>query len=190
VVLSKSLLAVIVGVRRAVTTEEVAMALETVHGLEAGTFCVHCHKPEDFLLYFTSREDRDRVLRDEVLASPYFPLLLLPWPRRMHAASGGLYVHTEVEIEGIPANSWSLTTAETVLAPSAWVKRLHPLTRRHGHLQAHGLVFGPGHDSAGGGSPRHRARRTAISGGHGGANGGGGASTHQHLGISAARPRD
>jgi hypothetical protein len=119
VALSKSLLAVIIGVRRAVTTEEVAMALETVHGLEAGTFCVHCHKPEDFLLYFTSREDRDRVLRDEVLASPYFRLLLRPWSRRTHAASGGLCVHTEVEIEGIPANVWSLATAETVLAPSA-----------------------------------------------------------------------
>jgi hypothetical protein len=119
VVLSKSLLAVIVGVRRAVTTEEVAMALETVHGLEAGTFSVQCHKPDDFLLCFTSREDRERVPRDEVLASPYFRLLLRPWSRRTHAASGGLCVHMEVEIEGIPANVWSLATAETVLAPSA-----------------------------------------------------------------------
>lgn len=70
--LSRALLAVIVGVRRAVTTEEVAMALEDVYGLTPGTFSVHCHRPEDFLLFFAERADRDRVLGDGVLASPYF----------------------------------------------------------------------------------------------------------------------
>ncbi|KAK1630578.1 hypothetical protein QYE76_004893 [Lolium multiflorum] len=127
--LAKALLAVIVGVRRTVTAEEVAMALEDVHGLAPGSFSVHCHRPEDFLLYFASQVDRDRVLGDGVLASPYFRLLLRPWSRRTHAASGGLCVHTELEIEGVPANAWSLATAEAVLAPTAWVERLHPLTR-------------------------------------------------------------
>jgi hypothetical protein len=127
--LAKALLAVIVGVRRTVTAEEVAMALEDVHGLAPGSFSVHCHRPEDFLLYFASQGDRDRVLGDGVLASPYFRLLLRPWSRRTHAASGGLCVHTELEIEGVPANAWSLATAEAVLAPTAWVERLHPLTR-------------------------------------------------------------
>jgi hypothetical protein len=70
--LPRALLAAIVGVRRTVTTEE-------VQGLAPGSFSVHCHRPEDFLLYFATREDRDRVLRDEVLASPYFWLLLQPW---------------------------------------------------------------------------------------------------------------
>jgi hypothetical protein len=77
--LAKALLAVIVGVRCAVTTEEVAMALEDVHGLPAGSFSVHCHRPEDFLIFFARREDRDRVLGEEVIASPFFRLLLRPW---------------------------------------------------------------------------------------------------------------
>lgn len=127
--LAKALLAVIVGVRHTVTMEEVAMALEDVHGLAPGSFSIHCHRPEDFLLYFASQEDMDRVLGDGVLASPYFHLLLRPWSRRTHAASGGLCVHTELEIEGVPTNAWSLATAEAVLAPTAWVERLHPLTR-------------------------------------------------------------
>jgi hypothetical protein len=127
--LSKALLAVISGVRRTVTTEEVASVLEDVHGLVPGTFSVHCHRPRDFLLFFVVHEDRDRVLADGVLASPFFRLLLRPWSRRTHAASGGLCFHTEVEIEGIPANAWSLETAEAVLSPSAWLERLHPLTR-------------------------------------------------------------
>jgi hypothetical protein len=129
VALSKALLAVIVGVRREVTTEEVAMALEDAHGLAPGSYSVHCHRPEDFLLYFATREARDRVLADGVLASPFFRLLLRPWSWRTHVASGGLCVHTELEIEGVPANAWSLATAEAVLAPTALVERLHPLTR-------------------------------------------------------------
>jgi hypothetical protein len=127
--LSRALLAVIVGVRRTVTTEEVAAALEDVHGLPPGSFSVHCHRPEDFLVFFATREDRDMVLREEVLASPFFRLLLRPWSRRTHAASGGPCVHTELEIEGVPAHAWNLATAVAVLAPAAWVERLHPLTR-------------------------------------------------------------
>jgi hypothetical protein len=76
--LAKALLAVIIGVRRAVTTEEVAMALEDIHGLPKGSFSVHCHRPEEFLIFFARREDRDRVLADEVIASPFFRLLLRP----------------------------------------------------------------------------------------------------------------
>ncbi|KAK1662053.1 hypothetical protein QYE76_050212 [Lolium multiflorum] len=127
--LSIALLAVIVGVRRAVTTDEVAMALEDIHRLPPGSFSVHCHWPEDFLIFFATKEDRDMVLRDEVIESPFFRLLLRPWARRTHAASGGLCVHAELEVEGVPSNAWSMATAEAILAPSAWVERLHPLTR-------------------------------------------------------------
>jgi hypothetical protein len=118
--LSKALLAVIVGVRRTVTTEDVAMALEDVHGLPPGSFSVHCHRPEDFLIFFGTKEDQDTVLRDEVIASPFFRLRLRPWARRTHAASGGLCVHAEIEVEGVPANAWNLAMAEAILAPTAW----------------------------------------------------------------------
>jgi hypothetical protein len=128
-VLYRALLAVIVGNRRAVTTEEVAQGLEEVHDLAPGAFSVHCHMPEDFLIFFAAKEVRDRVLGEEVLSSPFFRLILRPWTRRTHAASGGLCVHAEVEIEGVPANVWNLSIAEAVLAPAAWVERLHPLTR-------------------------------------------------------------
>ncbi|KAK1631913.1 hypothetical protein QYE76_006228 [Lolium multiflorum] len=137
--LAKALLAVIVGVRRAVTTEEVAMALEDIHGLPKGSFSVHCHRPEDFLIFFARREDRDRVLADEVLASPFFRLLLRPWARRTHAVSGGLCVHVDIEMEGVPANAWNLAMAEAVLAPAAWVERLHPLTRSRADMGTYRL---------------------------------------------------
>jgi hypothetical protein len=96
------------------------------------------------------------VFGDGVLESPFFRLLLRPWSRRMHAAFGGLCVQTELEIEGVPANAWSLATAKAVRAPSAWVGRLHPLTRSraHGDLQAHRMELGPGDDPARGGLAR------------------------------------
>jgi hypothetical protein len=43
VALSMVLLAVIVGVRKMVTTKVVAMALKDVHKLVSGSFSVHCH---------------------------------------------------------------------------------------------------------------------------------------------------
>jgi hypothetical protein len=86
------------------------------------SFLVHYHKPEDLHLYFASTEDREKVLRDEVLSTPYFDLLLRPWSRRTHAASIGLHVHAEI---GIATNAWILSTAEAVMAPFAWAERLH-----------------------------------------------------------------
>jgi hypothetical protein len=62
--LSRALLAVIVGNRRMVTTEEAALGSEEVHGLPPGSFSVHCHWPEDFPIFFAAKEDRDRMLRD------------------------------------------------------------------------------------------------------------------------------
>jgi hypothetical protein len=40
------------------------MALEDIHRLPPGSFSVHCHRPEDFLIFFATKEVRDRVLRE------------------------------------------------------------------------------------------------------------------------------
>lgn len=69
-----------------------------------------------------------------MLSSPFFRLILRPCSWRTDASSGGLCVHAEVEIQGVPANVWNLATAEAVLAPSAWVERLQPLTRSHADM--------------------------------------------------------
>jgi hypothetical protein len=156
----------------------------TYTALAPESFLVHYHKPEDFHLYFASTEDREKVLRDEVLSTPYFDLLLRPWSRRTHAASIGLYMHAEI---GIATNAWSLSTAEAVMAPFAWAERLHlsqgvvliwlPSTSRHAAFtwpRSCGMC-----------TSTHRAGRASFGGRHGGADVVSGVAAHQHAGISA-----
>jgi hypothetical protein len=100
-----------------------------MHDLPAEVLTVHRHHHGSFLLYFMAREDRDRVLDGQYIQSPYFRLMVKPWSRRTNATAGGLGVHVQLEIEGIPANAWSIAAAETILAPNSWVERLDPLTR-------------------------------------------------------------
>ena len=97
--------------------------------MEPDRFSVYRHRPSSFLLVFRAREDKDVVLNNQVLWTPFLRLGLVQWMRRAHAAAGALCVHIDVEIESIPDNCWDLAVAETVLAPHAWVDRLHPLTR-------------------------------------------------------------
>jgi hypothetical protein len=48
-------------------------------------------------------------------------------------------VHVEIEVEGVPANAWNLVMAEAILAPAAWVERLHPLTRSRADMGTYHL---------------------------------------------------
>jgi hypothetical protein len=82
-------------------------------------FSVHVHRPGSFLVYFLAHQDRQRVLDDQFIQSPFFRLLMKPWSHRANATAGGLGVHVNLEIEGLPANAWSLAAAETILTPNS-----------------------------------------------------------------------
>jgi hypothetical protein len=124
-----ALLASIAGTQKRVSTADVVDALMAQYGLIKDEFSVHKHRPEEFLIYFGSHHVRARVLKDEIVQTPFFRLEVKEWSRRAHATAGGLAVHADFEVEGFPANTWSLAAAEAILAPHAWVERLHPLTR-------------------------------------------------------------
>ena len=40
----------------------------------------------------------------------------------------------ELELRGIPAQAWHLSTAEHILGSSCWIERLHPSTRSRADL--------------------------------------------------------
>lgn len=126
--LQNALVGVFVGERADASPADVAEAIVACYDLPPEVFSVHRHGQAKVLIYFTVREDRNRVLDDQHVQSPYFRLLVKPWSRRSSTTAGGLCVHVNLEIEGVPANAWSMAAAETILVPISWVERLDPLT--------------------------------------------------------------
>uniref|UniRef100_A0A453EDJ6 DUF4283 domain-containing protein n=1 Tax=Aegilops tauschii subsp. strangulata TaxID=200361 RepID=A0A453EDJ6_AEGTS len=52
-----------------------------------------------------------------------------PWSKLAHAGTGEFEYNVELELCGIPAQAWHLSTAEHILGDSCWIERLHPGTR-------------------------------------------------------------
>lgn len=123
---------------RMTSPADVADALVDIYGFPEEVFSVHRHGSGTVLVYFAAQEDRDHVLADEFIQSPYFRLQMKPWSRRTNTTAGGLGVHVSLEIKGVPANAWSLVAAETMLAPNSWVEHLDPfdsIACRHGDVR-------------------------------------------------------
>lgn len=119
--LQSALVAVIVGERMEISAADVAEAIHGIFDMPMEVFSVHVHRPANLLIYFTALEDRRMVLDQHFIQSPYFRLLVKPWSRRAHATAGSLGVLVSLEVEGVPANAWSLATADTMPAPNSWV---------------------------------------------------------------------
>jgi hypothetical protein len=128
-VLKRAMVATITGTRPAVSADAVADVLHYSFGLMDGDFSVHTHHPEDFLLIFHSKAALDRVAGDHIINGRDFTLSIRPWCKLAHAGSGKFEYLVDLEIRGIPSQSWQLATAEHILGSSCWIERLHPATR-------------------------------------------------------------
>ena len=143
--LQSAVVVVIVGQCTNISMEEVADSLTAIFDLPTEVFSFHRHNDGGFLIYFAAWEDRRVVLDKEFIQTPFFRLLVKPWSRRTGAIGGSLGVHVNIDIEGMPANTWSMAAAETILAPNSWVERLdpvtcHPLPCGHAGVPAIGMV--------------------------------------------------
>ena len=58
-VLSRAMVAIIMGTRPRVTVDEVVQLLRTTFAFKDGDFTIHHHHPEDFLILFTSHASVD-----------------------------------------------------------------------------------------------------------------------------------
>ena len=118
VVLTRAMVASITGNRPPVSAAEVADVLISSLELVDGDFTVHVHHPEDFLILFNSRSTMDRLNGDHFIRSPRFSLSVRPWSKLAHAVSGQFEHRVELELRGIPAQAWHLSTAEHILGES------------------------------------------------------------------------
>ncbi|KAE8820580.1 hypothetical protein D1007_01325 [Hordeum vulgare] len=153
-VLALAMVASITGNRPQVSTEEVAELLFSSLEPSEGDLTVHEHHPEEFLILFSSQETMRRLNGDHFISSPHFVLSLRPWCKLAHAGAGEFEYRVELELRGIPAQAWNLSTTEHVLGTNCWIERLHPRTRSHADLAVLRLSGGA-HDPA-------DIRRTAI----------------------------
>ncbi|KAE8774532.1 hypothetical protein D1007_53057 [Hordeum vulgare] len=128
-VLARAMVASVTGTRPSVSIDEVAALLLGSLELEEGDFTVHQHHPEDFLIIFSSLAIMRRLRGEHFISSGRFSLSLRPWCKLAHAGAGELEYRVELELCGIPAHAWLLSTAEHLLGDCCWIERLHPRTR-------------------------------------------------------------
>jgi len=50
------------------------------------------------------------------------------WTRFLHSTAGGLSTAIEIELRGIPAHAWDLSTADLLLDEFCWIEGIHPST--------------------------------------------------------------
>uniref|UniRef100_A0A8I6XZ41 CCHC-type domain-containing protein n=1 Tax=Hordeum vulgare subsp. vulgare TaxID=112509 RepID=A0A8I6XZ41_HORVV len=147
-VLARAVVASVTGNRPSVSVDEVAVLLLGSLELEEGDFTVHQHHPEDFLIIFSSLAIMRRLRGEHFISSARFSLSLRPWCKLAHAGAGELEYRVELELRGIPAHAWLLSTAEHVLGDNCWIERLHPRTRSREDMAVF-RVSGRAHDPAG-----------------------------------------
>ena len=114
-VLARAMVASITGNRPQVFAAEVSDLLISSLKLADGDFSVHTHHPEDFLILFNSRPTMRRLNGDHFINSPRFSLSVRPWSKLAHAGAGEFEYHVELELRGIPAQAWHLSTAGKLL---------------------------------------------------------------------------
>ncbi|KAK1684559.1 hypothetical protein QYE76_045407 [Lolium multiflorum] len=127
--LRRAMVATITGTRPAVSALDLERTLYSMFDLAPGDFSVHLHHPEDFLILFSTRATMDRLAGEHLINATGFSFLLRPWNKVAHAGQGRLDQRVELELRGIPAQAWHVSTAEHILGSGCWIERLHPDTR-------------------------------------------------------------
>uniref|UniRef100_A0ACD5ZZ12 Uncharacterized protein n=1 Tax=Avena sativa TaxID=4498 RepID=A0ACD5ZZ12_AVESA len=117
-VLRLAMVASITGTRPRVAISAVERLLCSHFKLHPDDFTVHLHHPEDFLLTFHSKTAYDCIAGDHFLNDANFCLSVRPWCKLAHAKLGRMDYHVELELRGIPAHAWHVSTAEHLLGGS------------------------------------------------------------------------
>lgn len=135
-VLQRALVATVGGNRPLVSVDQVRDHICHCFGVLPDKFSVHLHQPEDFLLLFQNTPDMLRVLCDPTPASTAFRLIFKLWRRQSHASYYPLEHTVRLDISGIPAHLWLLSTAQTVVGSSCLITAMAPETESNADLTA------------------------------------------------------
>ena len=92
------------------------------------SLALHHLGPARFLLILPSMELMERVLNGgRAFITPDLRLHVMRWTRFLYSSASSLPVAVEINLEGIPAHAWDLTTAQLLLSDHCSISGLHPL---------------------------------------------------------------
>jgi hypothetical protein len=138
--LQRALLVTVGGNRPPVTLQQVLVVVGRSYNVELSRMSAMHMAPEDFLLLLPDQATTDRVLNvSSPLHAPDFSLLFKRWTRLANAAATALPIAVDVELRGVPAHSWEVSTAQVLLDGSCLVRAPLPDTAARHDLSAFGV---------------------------------------------------
>lgn len=128
--LHRAVIATIVGDVSQASSTAVAGLLAAKFDLDAAALPVHRASPSAFIVVLADEAEACRVASDnsEPPGNGSFRVHCRRWTRQ--ALSGTILPsRVDVELQGVPAHAWEVSTAESLLNPFAWVEQIHENTR-------------------------------------------------------------
>ena len=109
---------------------DVARALHMEFDLGPGDMSIRPFYPQDFLILCKSKAIRDLLVARGHAGVPRFDLSLRPWLRQEQATAIVMPFLVQLRLVGVPANAWTLRTAESVLRDLGMVVKVAGSTAR------------------------------------------------------------
>lgn len=110
----------------------IAAAIARQFEMEEAVLTLRRFGPSSFLLILPSEEVAARVYNGgRPIIAPSFRLHVMYWTRFLHSRAATLPFAVEVELRGIPAHAWEMSTAEQLLDEFCWVCDSHPVSVTH-----------------------------------------------------------
>jgi hypothetical protein len=137
VALRRSLFVTVIGTRPVVLGSDVLEEVARRYCFNIDDMSIHQTMPEDFLLFLPDEEVAIRVLNEgRPFRGPMFSLVFKQWTRFTHASATSLPHLMDIEIRGISAHAWGLTTAKELLHDSYHILELHPASASKSDLSS------------------------------------------------------
>jgi len=125
--LARALVVTIIGDLPVGAAELVRSSIAIRFEVEEGMLRIHRWGPASFLLILPSDELVDRIYNGgRPLVTASVRLHIMRWTRFLNSTTSSLPSAVEVEVRGIPAHAWDLSTAELLLDEWCWIDELHP----------------------------------------------------------------
>jgi hypothetical protein len=125
VALRRALFVSVIGTRPTVRGEDVLEELARSFDINPDDMSIQHAMPEDFLLFLPNEHTTTQILNEgRPFRGPGFSLSFKRWSRFSHASSTSMTALVDIEIQGIPAHAWELSTTKMLLQDSCWVLEL------------------------------------------------------------------